>query len=128
MDLPSQKTPLDPVKKTPIHEIQRHGDGQTLISRDEAGNLISIALPPGPLKTAQPNNMEYQDGDGVWHSIYMPQGTMKAACDHYQNQRWDELAKFEPYTDQEYTEEDFKKYEERNTSAASGSTEAQATE
>jgi hypothetical protein len=49
------------------------------------------------MPSAQPNNMTYRDGDGVEHSIYLPQGTMHQACDHFDNKRWDELAKFEPY-------------------------------
>ncbi|KAK1775401.1 hypothetical protein QBC45DRAFT_246185 [Copromyces sp. CBS 386.78] len=65
-----------------------------------------------PIRTVEPNNMHYTDEKGVEHSIYLPQGTMHTACEHLQNKQWDELAKFEPYTNQGYTEDDFKAYEE----------------
>ncbi|KAK3493819.1 hypothetical protein B0T13DRAFT_474575 [Neurospora crassa] len=67
-----------------------------------------------PIQTAQPNNMVYTDDKGVQHSIYLPQGTLHTASDHLQNKRWDELAKFEPYTNQGYTEEDFRAIREMN--------------
>jgi len=51
-----------------------------------------------PIRTAEPNNMQYTDDKGVEHSIYLPQGTMHAAYEHLQNKRWAELAKFEPYS------------------------------
>ena len=51
-----------------------------------------------PIRSAQPNNMTYTDDKGVEHSIYLPQGTMHAAYEHLVNERWDELAKFEPYS------------------------------
>lgn len=50
-------------------------------------------------KGAQPNNMAYKDGSGAYRSVYLPQGTMYIAWDHLENERWDELAKFEPYSE-----------------------------
>jgi hypothetical protein len=49
------------------------------------------------IPTADPNNLLYKDGDGIERSIYLPQGTMHQAWDHLVNERWDELAKYEPY-------------------------------
>ncbi|KAI0181271.1 hypothetical protein GGR52DRAFT_567506 [Hypoxylon sp. FL1284] len=63
---------------------------------------------PAPIRSNPPNNLIYYDDDGVEHSIYLPPGTMHEAWDHVQNKRWGELAKFAPYTDQEYSESDFK--------------------
>lgn len=51
-----------------------------------------------PIRTAEPNKMHYTDVRGVEHNIYLPQGTMHTAYGHLQNKRWDELAKFEPYS------------------------------
>ncbi|KAK3947064.1 hypothetical protein QBC32DRAFT_355565 [Pseudoneurospora amorphoporcata] len=65
-----------------------------------------------PIESAEPNNLQYTDDEGVARSIYLPQGTMHTAWDHLENERWDELAKYEPYTDQGYTKEDFKKARE----------------
>ncbi|KAI1381999.1 hypothetical protein F4677DRAFT_439803 [Hypoxylon crocopeplum] len=61
-----------------------------------------------PIQSAAPNNMKYRDDKGVEHSIYLPQGTMHTAWEHLQKKRWDELAKFAPYANQGYTEDDFK--------------------
>ncbi|KAI2603689.1 hypothetical protein GGR54DRAFT_644541 [Hypoxylon sp. NC1633] len=61
-----------------------------------------------PIQSAEPNNMKYRDDDGVEHSIYLPQGTMHKAWEYLQKKRWDELAKFAPYTNQGYSENDFK--------------------
>ncbi|EFX00373.1 hypothetical protein CMQ_7375 [Grosmannia clavigera kw1407] len=63
-----------------------------------------------PIRGAQPNCLGYTDDKGIEHSIYLPQGTMHAAYDHLENKRWDELAKFAPYTGQGYKDEDFKHY------------------
>ncbi|KAI2616110.1 hypothetical protein GGR54DRAFT_641919 [Hypoxylon sp. NC1633] len=52
--------------------------------------------------------MFYRDDNGVEHSIYLPQGTMHKAWEHLQKKEWDELAKFAPYTNQGYSESDFK--------------------
>ena len=49
------------------------------------------------MRSAQPNNLGYKDGDGIERSIYLPQGTMNQAWDHLEKERWDELAKSEPY-------------------------------
>ncbi|KAJ8132036.1 hypothetical protein O1611_g1585 [Lasiodiplodia mahajangana] len=96
-------------KKTPI----KYGaEPNTIQYRGEDGTEHTIKLPQGPLPSAAPNNMEYEDGNGVKRSIYLPQGTMHAAWDHLENKRWDELAKFAPYTDQGYTDDDFKKARE----------------
>ncbi|KAI0859739.1 hypothetical protein F4860DRAFT_481327 [Xylaria cubensis] len=98
-----------PAKKIPV----KHGvEPNTILVRDEDGFEHTIKLPPGPYRTAAPNNMEYTDNNGVPRSIYLPQGTMEEAWDHLENERWDELDKFEPYTNQGYTEEDFKKWRE----------------
>ncbi|KAH8197098.1 hypothetical protein TruAng_008737 [Truncatella angustata] len=59
--------------------------------------------------------MVYTDDKGVRHSIYMPKGTMQLACDHYENKRWDELAKFDKYTNQGYTEDDFELHEQEDS-------------
>ncbi|KAI1733988.1 hypothetical protein F4680DRAFT_439694 [Xylaria scruposa] len=104
---PAQNT--IPVKKTPV---KRGVEPNTILFRGEDGVEHTIKLPPGPYRTAAPNSMEFTDNNGVHRSIYLPQGTIDEAWDHLENERWDELAKFEPYTDQGYTEEDFKKYQE----------------
>lgn len=57
-------------------------------------NRVKIPL----IRSAAPNNMEYEDDNGVYHSIYLPQGTMHTAWEHLQNKRWDELAKFAAYS------------------------------
>jgi len=64
------------------------------------------------IPTADPNNLLYKDGDGIERSIYLPQGTMHQAWDHLVNERWDELAKYEPYVNQGYKDSDFKKWAE----------------
>ncbi|KAH8165716.1 hypothetical protein CIB48_g2522 [Xylaria polymorpha] len=107
MDRPAQTT--TPAKKIPI---QHGADLNTIVVRGDDGVEHTIKFPEGPLRTAAPNNMEYEDDNGVKHSIYLPQGTMHAAWDHLENKRWDELAKFAPYTNQGYTADDFKKYRE----------------
>ncbi|KAI1267714.1 hypothetical protein F5Y18DRAFT_378634 [Xylariaceae sp. FL1019] len=122
-----QHTQHSDVVAKPRYPAQYDASTRTITSRDESGKEFTIVLPPGPMKSAQPNNMEYEDDDGVQHSIYLPQGTMKTAWDHLENKRWDELAKFEPYTDQGYTEDDFNKNEQSDT-LASDSTETKATE
>ncbi|KAI1278173.1 hypothetical protein F5Y07DRAFT_360959 [Xylaria sp. FL0933] len=96
-------------KKIPV----KHGaEPNTILVRGEDGVEYTIKIPPGPYRTAAPNNLEYTDNTGVHRSIYLPQGTMEQAWDHLENERWDELAKFEPYTNQGYTEDDFRKYRE----------------
>ncbi|KAI1120833.1 hypothetical protein F5Y10DRAFT_272691 [Nemania abortiva] len=107
MDQPTQIT--EPAKKIPI---KYNAEPNTISFRGEDGVENAVNLPEGPLPTAAPNNMEYEDENGVKHSIYLPQGTMHAAWDHLENKRWDELAKFAPYTNQGYTVDDFKKYRE----------------
>ncbi|KAI1429061.1 hypothetical protein F5Y12DRAFT_590124 [Xylaria sp. FL1777] len=107
MDQPAQT--MEPAQKIPV----RYGaEPNTILFRDDNGVEHTIKLPTGPMRTAAPNNMEYEDDNGVHHSIYLPQGTMHEAWDHLENKRWDELAKFTPYTNQGYTEDDFKKYRE----------------
>ncbi|KAL0476119.1 hypothetical protein QR685DRAFT_69517 [Neurospora intermedia] len=69
---------------------------------------------PTPIQTAQANNMVYTDDKGIKHSIYLPQGTLRRASEYLQNKRWDDLAKFEPYTNQGYTEDDFRVFREMN--------------
>jgi len=45
-------------------------------------------------KVLEPNRMEYEDGDGLKHAIYMPKGTASKAGQHLVKQEWGELAKF----------------------------------
>ena len=54
---------------------------------------------PRPTRSVQPNSMTYTDDKGVEHNIYLPRGTALTAFDHLENERWDELAKFEPYSE-----------------------------
>ncbi|KAI1147716.1 hypothetical protein F4825DRAFT_436468 [Nemania diffusa] len=107
MDQPAQPTSL--AKKIPI---QYGAEPNTIIFRGEDGVEQTIKLPTGSLPVAALNNMEYEDNNGVKHSIYLPQGTVHAAWDHLENERWDELAKFAPFPDQGYTDDDFKKFRE----------------
>ncbi|KAI2611691.1 uncharacterized protein GGS25DRAFT_520002 [Hypoxylon fragiforme] len=76
-----------------------------------ANTTTTTPKPAGSIPSAAPNNLAYTDDKGVEHSIYLPQGTMQTAWDHLQNKRWDELAKYAPYTNQGYSEGDFKKGE-----------------
>lgn len=92
MDQPAQPTSL--AKKIPI---QYGAEPNTIIFRGEDGVEQTIKLPTGSLPVAALNNMEYEDNNGVKHSIYLPQGTVHAAWDHLENERWDELAKFAPF-------------------------------
>ncbi|KAJ8107498.1 hypothetical protein ONZ43_g6715 [Nemania bipapillata] len=92
--------------------VQKGTEPNTVIFRGEDGVTHTIKLPEGPMRAAAPNNMEYEDNNGVKHSIYLPQGTVDEAWDHLENERWDELAKFAPYTNQGCTEDDFKKFAE----------------
>ncbi|KAH7630370.1 hypothetical protein B0T09DRAFT_147543 [Sordaria sp. MPI-SDFR-AT-0083] len=131
-EVKADEAETEPLRPTPIT------DPNNVIYTDENGVQHKVCLPPPGtrLRTAAPNEMTYTDDKGVRHSIYLPQGTMHAACDHLENERWDELAKFEPYSeytpsrflnhfpldervlmylskaDQGYTDEDFKKWEE----------------
>ncbi|KAJ4417020.1 hypothetical protein N0V85_002037 [Neurospora sp. IMI 360204] len=91
-------------------------DPNNVVYTDDKGVQHKIWLPPPGTRIpgAQPNCLWYTDNKGVERSIYLPQGTMHTAWDHLENERWDELAKFEPYTDQGYTEDDFKASEERH--------------
>ncbi|KAH7629790.1 hypothetical protein B0T09DRAFT_264841 [Sordaria sp. MPI-SDFR-AT-0083] len=91
-------------------------DPNNVVYTDDKGVQHKIWLPPPGTRipSAQPNCLSYTDDKGVERSIYLPQGTMHTAWDHLENERWDELAKFEPYTDQGYTEDDFKASEERH--------------
>jgi hypothetical protein len=43
--------------------------------------------------------MTYEDGNGIWRQIYMPQGTFRKAAKHIQKKEWSELAKFQPWSE-----------------------------
>ncbi|KAF2970091.1 hypothetical protein GQX73_g3418 [Xylaria multiplex] len=98
----------------------------SIVYQDDNGVEHTINLPQGPMKSAEPNNMTYQDGNGVEHSIYLPQGTMHTAWEHLENQRWDELAKFAPYTNQGYSEDDFNFKKNINHGSSQSTAQAKA--
>jgi len=50
-------------------------------------------------KVIEPSKMTYEDGNGIWHQIYMPQGTFSKAAKHIQKKEWSELAKFQPWSE-----------------------------
>ncbi|CAK7198044.1 hypothetical protein SEUCBS139899_000702 [Sporothrix eucalyptigena] len=72
---------------------------------------IDLSKIPRPTRSVEPNCMAYTDDKGVQHRIYMPQGTAKRAGQLLMSKQWDELAKFEPYTNQGYKESDYKTIE-----------------
>ncbi|KAK3491227.1 uncharacterized protein B0T23DRAFT_397241 [Neurospora hispaniola] len=98
-----------------VSTLTKITDPNNVFYTDENGVKYRVCLPRSGehLKTAEANFMSYTDDKGVYKEIYLPQGTVKTAWDHLENERWDELAKFEPYTGQGYTEDDFKAFEER---------------
>lgn len=51
-------------------------------------------LPEGYIAGFEPNSFFYNDDKGIRHSIYMPKGTHKPAIKYYEEQNWDELAKY----------------------------------
>ena len=75
-------------------------DPNNVFYTDDKGVKHRVWLPPAGtrLKTADANFMSYTDDKGGYKEIYLPQGTVKTAWDHLENERWDELAKFEPYS------------------------------
>ncbi|KAK3398750.1 hypothetical protein B0T20DRAFT_411952 [Sordaria brevicollis] len=91
-------------------------DPNNVIYTDSNGVKYQIWPPPPGvrLRSAQVNCMTYTDDKGVEREIYLPQGTAHTAWDHLENERWEELEKFEEYAGQGYTEEDFKRWEERS--------------
>ncbi|KAK3342882.1 hypothetical protein B0H65DRAFT_469635 [Neurospora tetraspora] len=84
-------------RKKPLATPIRTAEPNEMHYTDDKGVEHSIYFPQ-PIRTAEPNEMTYTDDKGVEHSIYLPQGTMHTAYGHLQNKRWDELAKFEPYS------------------------------
>ncbi|KAI1347334.1 hypothetical protein F5Y01DRAFT_295518 [Xylaria sp. FL0043] len=71
---PAQTT--NSTKKTPV----KHGaEPNTILVQGEDGVEYTIKIPPGPYRTAAPNNLVYTDNTGVHRSIYLPQGTMEQA-------------------------------------------------
>lgn len=130
------KAEPEPELEQPLVPLTKITDPNNVFYTDENGVKYRVCLPRSGehLKTADANFMSYTDDKGVYKEIYLPQGTVKTAWDHLENERWDELAKFEPYSkyqylptsstsdrlvlmdlvaDQEYTEDDFKAFEER---------------
>ncbi|KAI0974691.1 hypothetical protein F4678DRAFT_420521, partial [Xylaria arbuscula] len=107
MDQPVQTPSSD--HKIPI---QRGAEPHTILFRGEDGVEYTFKILPLPYTTASLNNMEYTDNNGVFRSIYLPPGTVHQAWDHLENERWDELAKFAPFTNQRDTEDDSKKFRE----------------
>lgn len=86
-----------PLREQPTSTLDRAN--QVIYHTDEHGVQHKICLPPpGTMRSAEPNAMDYTDDKGVKREIYLPQGTMHAAWDHLQNERWDELDKFEEYS------------------------------
>ncbi|CAK7236724.1 hypothetical protein SBRCBS47491_009735 [Sporothrix bragantina] len=87
------------------------------MASNETNNVpIDISNIPRPTRSVQPNCMAYTDDKGVQHRIYLPQGSLKTASDLLLSKRWDELAKYEPYTNQGYKEEDYKTMEDAKES------------
>ncbi len=44
--------------------------------------------------TIEPNNLQYTDGNGDRHEIYIPGGKFAEVSDHYIKGHWEELAKY----------------------------------
>ncbi|PKX95328.1 uncharacterized protein P174DRAFT_403998 [Aspergillus novofumigatus IBT 16806] len=57
-------------------------------------------------KSVQPNKLVFFGKSGERHEIYLPKGTIQKAIDLLQEENWDELLKFPPYTDQGYKDWD----------------------
>ncbi|KAF2481958.1 hypothetical protein BDY17DRAFT_325461 [Neohortaea acidophila] len=78
---------------------------------DANGNectTLDLSRLPRPKRKAQPNSIGYVDGEGVRREKYIPQGQMALAWEHLENERWEALGAFEDYTDQGYSESDYK--------------------
>ncbi|ERS96214.1 hypothetical protein HMPREF1624_07123 [Sporothrix schenckii ATCC 58251] len=73
---------------------------------------IDFANIARPTRSVQPNCLTYNDDHGVQHRIYLPQGSSERASQLLMEKNWDELAKYEPYTNQGYKESDYKTIEE----------------
>ncbi|GFF82219.1 hypothetical protein IFM47457_05730 [Aspergillus lentulus] len=50
-------------------------------------------------KSVQPNKLVFFDKSGERHEIYLPKGTIQKALDLLQEENWDELLKFPPYSE-----------------------------
>lgn len=69
---------------------------KTITFQDEHGVDCTIDL--NSIKSCQEANVVfYTDAEGLQREIYVPPGTLGTAWGHVENERWDELAKFEDY-------------------------------
>lgn len=51
-------------------------------------------LPEGYEAVFEPNHFVYGDNEGIRHSIHLPAGTYRKAMKYYEEENWNELAKF----------------------------------
>ncbi|KAK3304464.1 uncharacterized protein B0T15DRAFT_494927 [Chaetomium strumarium] len=82
-------------------------------------DLANILRPSGPwdyadakegyeyIVSVEGNKMSYADDAGNRHEIHIPTGRANEAGEHFANRRWDELAKFPKWDNQQYTDEDY---------------------
>ncbi|KAH7309999.1 hypothetical protein BKA65DRAFT_519269 [Rhexocercosporidium sp. MPI-PUGE-AT-0058] len=60
---------------------------------------------PRPTRSVECNSMGYTDDKGVERQIWIPKGTLQAACKHFDMKNWNALAKWPTYVDQGYADE-----------------------
>lgn len=78
-------TPKQPQHKMTIEEVRK---------------LVNFPDPiPRPTNSGQCNTMSYTDGNGLEREIWLPKGTMHRAQELLQQEKWDELAKFEDWSE-----------------------------
>ena len=67
----------------------------TLQKREDVPNLGPGNTMPYPvLGNYDADQMKYEDGAGVWHYIYLPEGQMLQAAKYYKEEDWEALARF----------------------------------
>lgn len=54
---------------------------------------------PTPTRTVECNMISYTDGEGAKKEIWIPKGTLRTACMHFENQDWDALTKFPAWSE-----------------------------
>jgi hypothetical protein len=66
----------------------------------EMRKLVNLPNPiPRHTTSRQCNTMSYTDGNGLERQIWLPKGTMQRAWELLQQEKWDELANFEDWSE-----------------------------
>lgn len=81
------------------NEPDESSDGVIFQDEQDFAQRIDLSSLPRPRWCVEANVMVYTDDEGVQREIYLPKDTGPLAWDHLENERWDELAKYETHSE-----------------------------